>query len=173
MQLFEAVITLGTEVGLPDVFVTLLECERCSQTNHDATTACVSQPAEAPPLYLTRRILSELLDAIKDEPDSPKCDFISFAPATQSAISHLVQIHIPSSYSAQPPECRFVTQVWHPNIGDDGEICLNILREEWGKVLSVRTVFLSIAEAGRMWLENREQFVELARDWTRRYATSA
>jgi ubiquitin-protein ligase len=34
----------------------------------------------------------------------------------------------------------FFTQVYHPNIDTEGNICLNILREDWKPVLSINSV---------------------------------
>ena len=33
-----------------------------------------------------------------------------------------------------PPEVRCVTKLWHPNITEQGEICLSILRQNSGTI---------------------------------------
>lgn len=38
----------------------------------------------------------------------------------------------------------FVVQVFHPNIDLDGNICLNILREDWKPVLSINSVIYGL-----------------------------
>ena len=43
-----------------------------------------------------------------------------------------VSIKLPSDYPWKPPACRFITPVYHPNIAQNGEICLSIFRDEWG-----------------------------------------
>ncbi|RAH71808.1 UBC-like protein [Aspergillus aculeatinus CBS 121060] len=104
-----------------------------------------------------------------------------------------ISLSIPLSYSSQPPDCRFVTKIWHPNVGHDGRICLNILDEDWSKALCIRVVLISVAalngspgqfmeeggtsmplrpEAAQMWLENSAEFEKTAQEWTRRYAMS-
>ena len=41
-------------------------------------------------------------------------------------------------YDAPKVKCR--TKVYHPNIDLDGNVCLNILREDWKPVLSISSV---------------------------------
>lgn len=38
-------------------------------------------------------------------------------------------IHIPSEYNVKPPVVKCETKLWHPNITEEGKICLSILRE--------------------------------------------
>jgi len=34
-------------------------------------------------------------------------------------------------YPVNPPLCRFITPIWHPNISTKGTICLDVLKDEW------------------------------------------
>lgn len=36
------------------------------------------------------------------------------------------------------------TQVYHPNIDPEGNVCLNILREDWKPVLSISSVIYGL-----------------------------
>ena len=40
-------------------------------------------------------------------------------------------------YPNQPPAINFVTKVFHPNVYNDGKICLDILKENWSPVYDV------------------------------------
>lgn len=42
-----------------------------------------------------------------------------------------------TGYPHEPPKVKCVTKVFHPNIDVDGNVCLNILREDWKPVLSI------------------------------------
>ncbi|RAH77618.1 UBC-like protein [Aspergillus japonicus CBS 114.51] len=106
----------------------------------------------------------------------------------------LISLSILLSYPSQPPDCRFATKIWHPNVGHDGQICLNILDENWSKALSITTILISFVallgspgqfmeeeggtssplrpEAAEMWLPNSAEFEKTAQEWTRRYAMS-
>ena len=37
------------------------------------------------------------------------------------------QLIFPESYPQQPPKMRFTSKMWHPNIYDDGTVCISIL----------------------------------------------
>jgi hypothetical protein len=37
-----------------------------------------------------------------------------------------------------------ISQVYHPNIDLEGNVCLNILREDWKPVLSVNTIIYGL-----------------------------
>jgi ubiquitin-conjugating enzyme E2 R len=63
----------------------------------------------------------------------------------------------PTDYPYSPPSIRFVTKVWHPNVYENGDLCISILHppthdpqsgelpcERWNPTQSVRTVLLSV-----------------------------
>lgn len=39
------------------------------------------------------------------------------------------EVSIPSEYNLKPPHAECKTCLWHPNITEDGKVCLSILRE--------------------------------------------
>ncbi len=43
-------------------------------------------------------------------------------------------------YPHEPPKVKCETMVYHPNIDLEGNICLNILREDWKPVLTVNSI---------------------------------
>ncbi|CAL8466088.1 g5624 [Coccomyxa elongata] len=59
-----------------------------------------------------------------------------------------LSVHIPPCYPFEPPQLRFITPVYHPNIDDGGRICLDILnmppKGAWRPALNISTVLASI-----------------------------
>jgi len=48
------------------------------------------------------------------------------------------------AYPHEPPKVRCETQVYHPNIDLEGNICLNILREDWKPVLTINSIIYGL-----------------------------
>uniref|UniRef100_A0A0C9RL54 TSA: Wollemia nobilis Ref_Wollemi_Transcript_12769_807 transcribed RNA sequence n=1 Tax=Wollemia nobilis TaxID=56998 RepID=A0A0C9RL54_9CONI len=51
---------------------------------------------------------------------------------------------VPSGYPHEPPKVKCKTKVYHPNIDLEGNVCLNILREDWMPVLNISTVIYGL-----------------------------
>lgn len=47
-------------------------------------------------------------------------------------------------YPEKPPKVRFITEMFHPNIYNDGTICLDIINERWSPIYSVASILTSI-----------------------------
>lgn len=44
------------------------------------------------------------------------------------------------NYPHDPPKVKCSTKIYHPNIDLDGNVCLNILREDWKPVLTITSI---------------------------------
>ncbi|CAF0756480.1 unnamed protein product [Didymodactylos carnosus] len=66
-------------------------------------------------------------------------------------------MEFPTTYPFAPPKVRFLTKMWHPNIYENGEVCISILHpptedpqsgehasERWNPTQNVRTILMSI-----------------------------
>lgn len=56
----------------------------------------------------------------------------------------LFSFQVPSVYPHEPPKVKCKTKVYHPNIDLEGNVCLNILREDWKPVLNINTVIYGL-----------------------------
>ena len=56
----------------------------------------------------------------------------------------LFDFKITPQYPHDAPKIKCVTKVYHPNIDNDGNICLNILREDWKPVLNINSVIYGL-----------------------------
>ena len=56
---------------------------------------------------------------------------------------HLL-IDFSEDYPNKPPRVRFVSKVFHPNVYADGQICLDILQNQWSPIYDVAAILTSI-----------------------------
>jgi len=64
----------------------------------------------------------------------------------------------PPEFPSQPPEMIFQTEMWHPNVHEDGKVCISILHppgedafneqesaeERWRPILGVEQILMSV-----------------------------
>lgn len=51
-------------------------------------------------------------------------------------------------FPASPPKGYFLTKIFHPNVGANGEICVNVLKRDWTAELGIRHVLLVSSGVG-------------------------
>lgn len=53
---------------------------------------------------------------------------------------YIFEFNIAPLYPHEAPKVKCLTKIYHPNIDLQGNVCLNILREDWKPVLSISSV---------------------------------
>lgn len=92
-------------------------------------------------------------------------------------------LKIPNTYPHEPPKLKCETSIYHPNIDQDGNVCLNILREDWKPVLTINSIIYGLlhlfyepnpedplnTEAAELLKNNRRQFEMNVRRYIRHH----
>jgi len=145
----------------------------------------------------TKRLQKELLEINKDTPTNCSAGLLSndlfiwqatiIGPTEtpyEGGIFHLKMV-FPTDYPFKPPSVTFTTRIYHPNINENGSICLDILKNEWSPVLTISKLLLSICSLlnepnpndplmpsiANLYKTNREQFNANAKEYTLKYAS--
>ncbi|KAG1173148.1 hypothetical protein G6F70_001202 [Rhizopus microsporus] len=91
-----------------------------------------------------------------------------------------IKLVFDENFPDSPPKGYFMTKIFHPNVSDKGEICVNTLKKDWKPELGIRHVLLAIKcllivpnpesalneEAGKLLLEQYEDYAKRARLYT-------
>ncbi len=96
-----------------------------------------------------------------------------------------VKLFIPNDFPIAPPKGFFITKIYHPNVSEKGEICVNTLKKDWNpKLFSLFNLFEVIKcllivpfpesslneEAGKIFMENYKEYFNIAQMYTKIYA---
>ncbi|KAG0349173.1 ubiquitin-conjugating enzyme E2 E3 [Podila humilis] len=142
-------------------------------------TALKKKAAAAPLSSSTKRIQKELAEINLD----PPCN-CSAGPKGDNLYEWVSTIMGPSG-SPYAAGIVFRTRIYHCNINNQGQICLDILKENWSPILTISKVLLSIcslltdanphdplvASIANQYLTDREEHDRIAKDWAKRYAS--
>ncbi|CAK5086844.1 unnamed protein product [Meloidogyne enterolobii] len=100
------------------------------------------------------------------------------------------KITVPPEYNNVPPLVKCLTRVWHPNINEDGSICLSLLRQNsldgfgWMPTRRIHDVILGLdqlftdlidfddplnAQASQQWQSNKETFAAKVKEYINKY----
>ncbi len=136
-------------------------------TNEDMKNAGVE-------LKLAKDNFEDMIGTISGPKDSP-----------YEGGTYNLEIKVPSDYPFKPPKVKFTTKIWHPNISSvTGAICLDILKDKWKAIQTLRTVMLSLQAlmtapepddpqdgvVAKQFKDKQDLFQQTAKYWATKYA---
>ncbi|OBZ86553.1 Ubiquitin-conjugating enzyme E2 S [Choanephora cucurbitarum] len=91
-----------------------------------------------------------------------------------------IKLVMDQHFPQKPPKGVFLTKIFHPNVSETGEICVNTLKKDWKAELGIEHVLLTIKcllivpnpesalneEAGKLLLEHYDDYAKRARLYT-------
>ncbi|EGF81808.1 hypothetical protein BATDEDRAFT_29651 [Batrachochytrium dendrobatidis JAM81] len=156
--------------------------------------------AESQSALLLRRQLKELAKhpvegfsaGLADDANIYEWDVMIMGPEGTPYEGGFFKAHLsfPQNYPQMPPEMKFISEMWHPNVYPNGGVCISILHppgddkwgyeqagERWLPIHTVETIVLSVVsmlsspndespaniEAAKEWRDNNKEFKKRCR----------
>ncbi|GLB44243.1 putative ubiquitin-conjugating enzyme family protein [Lyophyllum shimeji] len=96
-----------------------------------------------------------------------------------------VKFKFTEEFPAAPPKCWFATKIFHPNVSNTGEICVNTLKKDWKSTYGIEHILVTVKclliypnpesaldeEAGKLLRENYSSYCDRAKLITSVHAT--
>merc|ERR1712122_447791 len=152
-------------MGTHPIFESDFDCltELCPSRNKRQITAKMSSNSSSRVLLmefnkLTKEPVEGFEISLKNE-DIYNWNVVIFGPpkTLYEGGYFKAEMSFPNDYPYSPPSFRFLTEMWHPNIYENGDVCISILHppvddpqsgelpsERWNPTQNVRTVLLSV-----------------------------
>ncbi|KNC96388.1 uncharacterized protein SPPG_08287 [Spizellomyces punctatus DAOM BR117] len=99
-----------------------------------------------------------------------------------------ITIEFPTDYPFKPPKVKFATKIYHPNVDDDGSICIGLLKSEiWKpstKLVDVLTALVDLLQnpvpedalqpsIAQIYNSDPAKFKKTAKEWVKKYCDKA
>ncbi|EFA84855.1 ubiquitin-conjugating enzyme E2 [Heterostelium album PN500] len=83
-----------------------------------------------------------------------------------------LSLQFSEEYPNDPPQVKFLSKMFHPNVYTDGAICLDILQNQWSPIYDIAAILTSIqsllcdpnpnspanSESARLFRENKREY---------------
>ena len=112
----------------------------------------MAQNAERRLIKDLKKIQGETTDdsimAMPDEKNILKWEAIICGPDDTEWEGGIFKLELVFSdaYPNKPPNVKFISNIFHPNVYKDGKICLDILQNNWSPVYDVQSILISIQQ---------------------------
>lgn len=95
----------------------------------------------------------------------------------------VVDFQLGAEYPIKPPKVSFITKMFHPNIGTNGYICLDILNTKWSPAMSIANIITSLqlllqepnpdspmnVDAAKLYRNNKEEYALMVKKYISMY----
>eukprot|EP01038_Epipyxis_sp_PR26KG_P011752 gene11752-15725_t len=151
------------------------------------------------PPQIISRLMGEIRDLIKNPVDGIEYQENEDGNSSVSEIFAIIsgpeetpfhggrfrmKLVLSEDYPNSPPKGYFLTRIFHPNIANNGDICVNTLKKDWTPEVTIKHILQIIRcllivpfpesslndEAGKMFMDSYEEFFTRARIMTEVHA---
>jgi len=156
-----------------------------------SSPATMAEPQSA---LLLRKQLAELSKnpmegfsaGLIDDSDIYRWEVLIIGPQDTHFEGGFFKAHLifPKEYPLRPPKMKFITDIWHPNVEKNGDVCISILHEpgddKWGyekaserwlPVHTVETILMSVISLLADPNDESPANVDAAKEWREDYDT--
>ncbi|KCZ81610.1 hypothetical protein H312_00934 [Anncaliia algerae PRA339] len=136
-------------------------------------------------LFARYRLKNELatislpLNTELQEIDEFKLEYSIQSPSNLYKNKYTFAINIPRDYPFDSPKVHCLDKIFHPNIDEDGNVCLEFLRHNWTSAMGISWIIYGIylffadpegkdalnIKAGDLLLKNKESFEKIVREY--------
>ncbi|XP_059573300.1 ubiquitin-conjugating enzyme E2 G1 isoform X1 [Alligator mississippiensis] len=140
---------------------------RSSRRRPDSAPGARGRMTELQSALLLRRQLAELNKnpvegfsaGLIDDNDLYRWEVLIIGPPDTLYEGGVFKAHLtfPKDYPLRPPKMKFITEIWHPNVDKNGDVCISILHEpgedkygyekpeeRWLPIHTVETIMISV-----------------------------
>ncbi|XP_009467256.1 PREDICTED: ubiquitin-conjugating enzyme E2 G1 [Nipponia nippon] len=111
------------------------------------------------PLQLNKNPVEGFSAGLIDDNDLYRWEVLIIGPPDTLYEGGVFKAHLtfPKDYPLRPPKMKFITEIWHPNVDKNGDVCISILHEpgedkygyekpeeRWLPIHTVETIMISV-----------------------------